>query len=239
MSDLEVGRTLLLFAYAFGLAGVEVEIEGGFGWAERMPTWYLKRGRLGSAYGFVMGQRPLTGYHVYVFIMPLVVLNLPFVYGLDFSLAGELRVLATYFALAVVWDYLWFVLNPAYTVRRFERGNVWWFEIPWIWRFPLDYYNGIVLSIVLAALAAWSAGNRHVLWQHLWLLAGQAVLIALTVLLAPLYHRYYRHMRRAGADDRNITHTYPPPAPQEAWAGGDPDLHPLGTDQRNEAGRSS
>ena len=107
----------------------------------------------------VMGHRPLTGYHVYVFIMPVVVLNLPFVYGVDWSLAGELRVFATYFALAVVWDYIWFVLNPAYTVRRFERGNVWWFEQPWIWRFPLDYYLGIGLSIVLAALAAWSAGT--------------------------------------------------------------------------------
>jgi hypothetical protein len=48
MSDFELWRTLLLFAYAFGLAGVEVEIEGGYGWAERMPTWYLKRGQAGQ-----------------------------------------------------------------------------------------------------------------------------------------------------------------------------------------------
>ena len=33
-----------------------------------------------------------------------------------------------------------------------------------------------------------------------------------TVLLAPLYHRWYRHMRRAGADDRaRRRRTYPPP----------------------------
>jgi hypothetical protein len=227
MNDIEIWRTLLLFVWAFGLAGIEVEIEGGYGWAERMPTWYLKRGTVGRIYGTVMGHRPLTGYHVFVFIMPVVLLNLPFVYGVDWSLAGELRVFATYFALAVVWDYLWFVLNPAYTVRRFERGNVWWFEQPWIGRFPLDYYLGIGLSTVLAVLAAWSADSRHVLWQHLWMLAGLAVLVALTVLAAPLYHRWYRHMRRAGADDRSMTRTYPPPAPEQAWAGGDPDLHPL------------
>ena len=227
MDDVHVWRTLLLFVWAFGLGGVEVEIEGGYGWAERMPTWYLKRGRLGKLYGIVMGHRPLTGYHVYVFIIPIVLLNLPFVYGVDWSLAGELRVFATYFALAVIWDYTWFVLNPAYTVRRFQRGNVWWFEGPWIGRFPLDYYVGIGLSIVLAALAAWSAGSAHALWEHLWMLAGLAVLMALTVLLAPLYHRWYRHMRRAGADDRRVTRTYGPPAPDEAWAGGEPDLHPL------------
>ena len=74
--------------------------------------------------------------------------------------------------------------------------------MPWLWRFPLDYYLGIVLSIVLAALAAWSAGDVEPLWRHLWMLAGLAVLVALTVLAAPLYHRWYRHMRRAGADDR-------------------------------------
>ena len=46
------------------------------------------------------------------------------------------------------------MLNPAYTVQRFKRGNVWWFEVPWIWRFPLDYYTGVGLSLVLAALAS-------------------------------------------------------------------------------------
>ena len=229
MRDLHLARSLLLFAWAFGLGGVEVEIEGGHGWAERMPTWFLKRGRLGAVYGMVMGHRPLTGYHVYVFIMPLIILNLPFGYGVPWSLAGELMVFATFFALAVVWDYTWFVLNPAYTVRRFQKGNVWWFEQPWIWRFPLDYYMGIGLSIILAVLASWRAGSRHLLYTHLWMLAVMAVLIAVMVLLAPFYHRWYRHMRREGADDRAVTHMYGPPAPQEAWSGGVPDLHPLGT----------
>ena len=47
------------------------------------------------------------------------------------------------------------------------------------------------------------------------------------VLAAPLYHRWYRHTRRAGGDDRDVTPTYGPPAPEAAWSGGNPDLHPL------------
>jgi hypothetical protein len=227
MSELEIGRTLLLFAWAFGLAGIEIEIEGSTGWAERLPTWFRKRGLVGRVYGVAMGRRPLTGYHVYAFTVPLLLLHLPFVAGVDWTLAGELRTLATYFALAVVWDYLWFVLNPAYTVRRFERGKVWWFEVPWIWRFPLDYYAGVALSVVLAVLAAVAAGDGGPLRRHLWMLAGLAVLVALTVLAAPLFHRWYQHMRRAGADDRRLTRTYPAPAPEAAWAPGVPDLHPL------------
>ena len=134
VSELELGRTLLLFAWAFGLAAIEIEIEGGWGWAERLPTWWRSRGARGSGLRRRDGPAPLTGYHVWAFAIPLIVLNLPYVMGVEWTLAGELRTLATFFALAVVWDYLWFVLNPAYTVKRFERGKVWWFEVPWFWR---------------------------------------------------------------------------------------------------------
>jgi hypothetical protein len=227
MAELELGRTLLLWFWALCLAGIEIEIEGGYGWAERLPTWWLRRGRVGRVYGALMGDRPLTGYHVFAFTIPLLVLHLPYVMGVDWTLAGELRTLATYFALAVVWDYLWFVLNPAYTVRRFRRGSVWWFEVPWIWRFPLDYYWGIGVSLALAGLAALDAGSFEPFRRELWMLAGLAVLTAAAVAAAPLYHRWYRHMRRAGADDRDLTRTYPPPAPDASWAGGVPNLAPL------------
>jgi hypothetical protein len=231
MDELEIGRTVLLFLWAFGLAGIEIEIEGGVGWAERLPTWYLKRGLTGRIYGIVMGQRPLTGYHVYAFTIPMLILHLPYVMGVDWSVAAELRTIATYFVLAVVWDYLWFVLNPAYTVRRFRRGNVWWFEVPWIWRFPLDYYLGVGFSIVLVAIGCLVDGSWELMRRHLWFLAGLAILVAAVVVLAPLYHRWYRHMRRAGADDRAGTPTYPPPAPDAVWSGGAPDLHPLDGDR--------
>jgi hypothetical protein len=227
MDELDIGRTLVLWFWALSLGGIEIEIEGGHGWAERLPTWYYKRGPFGRVFGWVMGHRPLTGYHTFAFTIPLLLLHLPFVSGVDWTLEGELLVVGTYFALAVFWDYLWFVLNPAYTVRRFRRGNVWWFEVPWIWRFPLDYYTGVGLSFVFAGLASWAAGDWAPLELHAWTIAGLILLTALAVLAAPLYHRYYRHMRRAGADDRNVTHTYPPPAPEAVWTGGEPDLHPL------------
>lgn len=227
MSEVDIGRTLLLFAWAFGLAAIEIEIEGGRGWAENLPTWFRKRGPVGRVYGAAMGNRPLTGYHVFAFTIPLLLLHLPFVSGVHWTLARELMVLAAYFSLAIVWDYLWFVLNPAYTVRRFRRGAVWWFEGPWIWRFPLDYYLSIAFSVVLAGLAAVAAGGAEPLRRQAWFLAGLAILVALTVLLAPLYHRWYRRMRGAGADDRAVTAMYPPPAPDAVWTGGPPDLHPL------------
>ena len=234
MNELDVGRTLLLFAWAFGLAAIEIEIEGGRGWAENLPTWFRKRGAVGRVYGRAMGNRPLTGYHVFAFVIPMLLLHLPFVSGVHWTLAGELVVVATYFSLAVVWDYLWFVLNPAYTVKRFRRGAVWWFEVPWIWRFPLDYYLGIAASIVLAGLAALAADDAEPLRRHLWFLAGLVILVGLTILAAPLYRRWYRMMRRAGSDDRSVMPIYPPPAPDAVWNGGRPDLHPLEADREVE-----
>jgi hypothetical protein len=171
VSELDIGRTMLLWFWALGLAGIEIEIEGGYGWAERLPTWYRKRARAYRIFGAFMGGRPLTGYHVFAFTIPMLLLHLPFVAGVDWTLAGELGAVATYFVVAVVWD-------------------------------------------------------------HLWMLAGLAALTAVAVVAAPLYHRWYRHMRRAGADDRDATHTYPPPAPEAAWAGGVPELPPLAGAER-------
>jgi hypothetical protein len=233
VEELDVTRIVLLWLWAFGLACIEIEIEGGHGWAERLPTWYLKRGRVGRVYGFVMGHRPLTGYHVFAFTIPLVILHLPFGFGLDWSWSAELAQLAIFFALAVIWDYIWFVNNPAYTVRRFRRENVWWFQVPWVWRFPLDYYVGIATSIALAGAAALVAADGAPLRSHLWLLGGLFLLTALAVLASPLYHRWYRHTRRGGADDRAITETFGPPAPEEVWTGGTPDLHPLDDPDRS------
>ena len=227
MDELEVGRIVLLWLWCFGLACIEIEIEGGYGWVQRLPTWWLSRGIVGRIYAIAMGHRPLTGYHVFAFTIPLLILHLTYTMGVEWTLGEELRTIATFFALAVIWDYLWFVLNPAYTVARFKRGNVWWFEVPWIWRFPLDYYSGIGLSVALAALAAIADGTAEPLRRHLLMLAGLAVLTGIAVVMAPMYHRWYRHMRREGADDRARVRTYGPPAPDAVWSGGEPDLSPL------------
>ena len=92
----------------------------------------------------------------------------------------------------------------------------------------------VILLIVAAleqnVLASWNAGGTAILEEHLWMVAGLFVLTGLTVLFAPLYHRWYRHMRRAGADDRDITPLYGAPAEDEVWNLGQPDLHPLGDD---------
>jgi hypothetical protein len=122
----EAPRVALLFGLALLFAAVEIEIEGAHGWAARLPTWRRTSGRAARIFAIVMNGRPLTGYHLFMLPLPLVFLHVTYVDGRDWSWEDEARTLATYLAFAIAWDYLWFVLNPAWGFRRFRRGAVWW-----------------------------------------------------------------------------------------------------------------
>ena len=74
------------------------------------------------------------------------ILHLPFGYSVDWSSAAEVMVLATYLAFAIGCDYLWFILNPAFGLGRFPRGEVWWYSGPWIGRPAMEYYLAVAAS---------------------------------------------------------------------------------------------
>ena len=228
MNGINVPWIIVFYLWAFFLAGVEIEIEGGRGWAERLPTWWRRRGPIARVYGMFMAGRPLTGFHVFQLPLPLIVLQLPFLFGLHWTVGRELRTIAAALFLGVAYDFLWFVLNPAYTVRGFRRGKIWWFSGPWLGPFPIDYYLGIGVSIVVAALGWLVDGEPGLLTGHLWLVGGMIALTALTIPFAPLYHRWYASMRRGERrDDRRRVETYGPPSPAAVWTGEPPELTDL------------
>jgi hypothetical protein len=104
-----------------------------------------------------------------------------------------------------VWDFLWFVLNPHFGWQQFRKGTIWWHNRVWIGRFPIDYWNGVGLSFVVAALPAWLLGDGwYVFTEHTVLFACMAVLTVATVALAPLYRRWHAYMRRPGSDERAL-----------------------------------
>jgi len=220
---LVAARVLVLWAWAFCFAALEVEVEGAHGWAERLPTWYRITGPVGGPWSRLQGGRPLTGYHLFMFPIPLIAFHLPYLFGLPWDLAAEALTISTYIAWAITWDYLWFVLNPAYGVAGFRRGHVWWYPGPWMGRFPVDYAVALAISLGLAAAGSLlGAGTDGLLLQGFTLL-GFGLLTALAVVASPAYHRWYRRMRRPGSDDRALVHIGPPPSPptgEEAAASG-------------------
>lgn len=159
------------FAICVALAQLEIQIEGKYGWAEKLPTWrwqppWLKR----------VASRPITGYHVYLTLFMLLLLHLPIVFG-GFTWEIESELLSFYFFMVVFWDFLWFVLNRHYGLRRFNGENIWWYK-KWFLRLPLDYYYGLAVSLLIFMLPALLGANIDLLDR------SQAWFIVLAELLA-------------------------------------------------------
>jgi hypothetical protein len=149
--------------FATIVACVEIEAEGKYGWAEKMPTWYRVQGFLPRLFGFFMNGKPLTGYHAFMFFVPLLIFHVPFVSGIPWTGPAELQALAMYFAWSVLWDYHWFVLNPHYA-GRFSKDRVWWHKkSPWVFGiFPLDYLGGLAASFIAAGTGSLHRVGRRI-----------------------------------------------------------------------------
>ncbi|MGA2583550.1 MAG: hypothetical protein ABSG31_09765 [Tepidisphaeraceae bacterium] len=131
-----------LIATAFAFAKVEIEIEGPHGWAANLPTWRIQNAWTKLLYG----HRPLTGYHVWLQAFVFMLVHLPLAMGLlSWSVSLELRLLGFIVVFFIVEDFLWFLFNPAYGLKRFKPQNIWWHAPTWWWIMPRDYW---VFSVI-------------------------------------------------------------------------------------------
>jgi hypothetical protein len=193
---------LLLFGYALLFALVEIEIEGKDGWAMNLPTWFRRKPLYARVYAFLLSGKPLTGYHAVMFFIPFVSFHIGLAFGQPWSWGLEARMIASYLVWNVTWDFLWFVLNPHFGLARFRKGQIWWHSGVWIGRLPIDYVNALWLSFLVASVPWLVRGNPTSLRRHAIFVGGMAALTAAGALAAPMYRRWYQHMRRPGSDER-------------------------------------
>lgn len=140
-----------LVAASFAFARLEIEIEGTRGWASGLPTWKVEN----RWTRLVLGQRPLTGYHFWAHIVILVLVHLPYALALTpVSRTAELRILAFLVFFWILEDFLWFVLNPAYGLRRFTRVGAPWHAGSWWVFMPREYWIFLPVGVVLY-VASW------------------------------------------------------------------------------------
>ncbi len=197
-------RSAFLFVYALLFALVEIEIEGPNGWAADLPTWYRVRPWYARVFSFLLSGKPLTGYHAIMFFVPLASFHVGLAFGQPWSLGLEARLIASYLLWAAVWDFLWFLWNPHYGLRRFRKGEIWWHNKIWVGRIPIDYVNALWSSFVVAAVPWMKNGKTTLLTEHLAFTLEMASLVLIAALLAPLYHLIYRRMHRPEADERAL-----------------------------------
>jgi len=134
---------VFILVVAIILALWEIQIEGKHGWAASLPCWRAKKGLLAR----IVGGRPLTGYHIGLVVLLILMLHSPFVVFGKWEFGKELLVWGAFFGIFLVEDFLWFVFNPHYGLRRFRKS-----EIPWhpTWWGPIpDFYWWYAAAAVL------------------------------------------------------------------------------------------
>lgn len=203
---MSISASLFLCVLATLFAVFEIEAEGKYGWAEKFPTWYRVNTLPARIYAR-FNNKPLTGYHAALFPVPLMIFLWPMAATSTWSLSGALAALGTYFGWSVIWDFAWFILNPHYGVRKFRKGQVWWFsDEPWLFaRIPLSYCVAWTATIQFAALSGGLDGGwvASVLEQCVQLGVYLVFMVLLAVAGAPLFAWYYHTMRRPESDERD------------------------------------
>lgn len=152
-----IGLHLFIFALSVATALFEIQIEGANGWAAKLPTWRYAPAWIHK----YLNLTELTGYHVYLTSVLLLLFHFP-IFLAGWSLYVELTILSCYFTFNVIWDFLWFVLNPAFGWCRYEKKSIWWFQ-KWIGSFPLNYYSALAIGGFLAIMRGMTAdadGNQ-------------------------------------------------------------------------------
>jgi|SRR3989344_1673863 len=143
-------KLIIFFALlSFTVAKLEIEIEGKDGWARNLPTWRIKN----KLTDLILNNAPLTGYHLWMFSTIFVLLHFPFILGITWTFSWEIKLIAFFLAFITLEDFLWFVLNPAYGIRKFNKTTVTWHHI-WIGPIPLFYLTNIFISISLFSIGS-------------------------------------------------------------------------------------
>jgi hypothetical protein len=146
-----VGYLLWVLLLAFVFAQVEVQIEGAAGWAAALPTWRIEQHWL---LDIAWGGRPLTGYHVWVFSFMALVFHLPVFFASNWDWRHESRVLGGLMVFWIAEDFLWFVLNPAFGIAKFDPANIPWHK-HWLLGMPTDYLTFSVAGLLLMIASLW------------------------------------------------------------------------------------
>lgn len=169
----EILDAVWIATYALMYSMLEIEIEGAEGgWAKNLKTVPSGIGRF-------------TVYHV--------LMNLIVILTIVYPILQRSGICATVFFITawfLLEDVGWFILNPAFTIKRYTRKDIWWHaHQPWPCGVPLHNWIGLAVMATAGALSRnWRLGVSF------GVMAG---ILALCVAISPFYRAAYLRARRS------------------------------------------
>lgn len=153
-----------VFFFATIIALLEIQIEGENGWAKNLPCWRTNpEWIITKIYSWFQSGKPVTGYHLALNTLEVSIFHFPFFAGTNWSLIKELQILSCICLFWVYQDFLWFLWNPHYGLKRFKPQNIWWHK-KWKGPIPTDYLYGVSFSLIFALLGVALKGQQSILW---------------------------------------------------------------------------
>ena len=159
----------LIFSLLYSL--IEIEIEGKYGWMEKAYSVGVLEA----------GGKNFTLYHIYM----ILVLILIYAYVTDLKMNSKsIGVFIFHITLFLLLeDFLWFVFNPYYTIKKYNKNINWHSNQKWLFGMPLHNYIGIMILLLMTYLT-----NEITLLKNLGILLPITIII---IYLAPIYHKFY------------------------------------------------
>lgn len=138
---------VFLLVTATFMALMEIQIEGKYGWAEKLPTWRIYNKGTGLSKLFYDPSQPLTGYHTYLGLLLFTLIHLVFLF-IPWTFRLEILILGYYVLLTTIEDFLWILFNPHYGLKKFNKESIKW-QTNWFLGLPLPYWPKVPLGIIL------------------------------------------------------------------------------------------
>lgn len=139
--------TIWMIILAYFHACQEREIEGKAGWARHLPTF-----RINIFITKLLLAKEITGYHLYMLLMFLTIFHLPFLF-IPISIKNEMILLGLMSYYWVIEDFLFFIVNPHFGIKKFKKGSISWHKRWCIFNLiPVSYFWGIFLGTILLIL---------------------------------------------------------------------------------------
>ena len=178
---------IFIFVYGFLWALTMVNAEGLVGWGGVSPAWKLDTRRWYSFLFWPFAQgRPVNFLPVSAIMTFTVSFLLPVIWNINknipFTLINFGELVSYFIIFAILEDFIWFLINPYYGLRKFNKQIVTWHP-RWLGFLPTDYWIALVIYIIVGFF------SRGVVW----LLITSSIQLFLTIALIIICRRFVKY----------------------------------------------